>query len=343
MSPLRQSRLLLVAALALLGTAVGLLAGLLAPHGTIPAHDRGWGPTGTPRSAAVVGVPADRRGGECALRRTLDGVETPLRGCRAYQAPAVLLVGEGEARRTVVVWEHADRDLAVSTLDPGTLEVGGTRFVPRPRTSSGTLLPRTAVRAADARLAIWYRGGQVVSLGLDDAGRLTTWPGGASEVADAHFGPGAFVALFAAVALLAFYFALAGGALRLPGRLARAARAGRCRPVEMPGAGTTVVLDGQPLELDLSRARVIGPGLRPRARARRLAALAGRTVTLVLPALARGGDAYRRRDRLQVAELWPGDPAEALARSRALRAVAVAVGVAAAAALVLGLDVYLVS
>lgn len=327
MSQLRENRLLLLAALLLLGTAVGILAAALTPRGSVRARSTSWGPSDVRPSDRIEGYGADRSGGECGLRRLADGATRSLRGCHAYTAPAVVEVGD----RTIAVWEHENGDIAVSAVHED-LSLGDTELAPRPRTARGTLLPRERVRADAERLAVWYAGDRVVSFGVASFGALSAWPGGPLEVAGVRLGPRAFVLLFGTVALIAFYLAALGWTLGLPGRLAAHRRRGRLIEATLPEKGRSIVLEGRPFELDLSGAWAFGG---------RVAHLAGRRVTLVLPESRRLGDAYRRRGRLPVTQIWVGGLSDAMAHARAVRTGTAAVAVMATAILLLGLDAYL--
>ena len=117
MNRLRRTRLLLLLALALLGAVVGITLAILRPAGTVRARAASWGPEGFDDATEIEGYAADRRGGRCGLVRRQGGVEIlrlPLPDCRAYQAPAVVRMGE----RTVAVWEHRDGEVAISEVEP---------------------------------------------------------------------------------------------------------------------------------------------------------------------------------------------------------------------------------
>lgn len=321
MSLLARNRVLLLLSLALLGAAATVTAHLLMPDGLVRARQPGWGPSGAPQAEGVEGYESDRLGGECGLEQ--GGARRSLPGCHAYQAPEIVRVGD----RTVVVWEEHDRTVAVSALRPD-LSLESTVRFPRPRTERGVLLPRTGVGVHAERLAVRYHRGEVITLGPD----LGAWPGGALEVASARIGPRAGILTGGVLGMLALYFLAAGWTLRLPSLLARRAREGRCLTVRMPERGSTVVIDGRAVELDLERAWAFGvePG-----------ELAGREVTLVLPAARPAPHGYRDRERLRPSQAWPGTLDEALARARALRAGTLALAIAATAVLLLGLDAHL--
>jgi hypothetical protein len=323
---LARNRVLLVLSLCLFGLAVGVTAAVLRPDGAVRARDAGWGAGGAPAGGDIVGYPADPVGGECGLAQ-LAGEELvhrrTLPGCHAYQPPAVADL-EG---RTVVVWEHADRDIAVSTLRSD-LSVERTLRLPRPRSAAGVLLPRIGVGAAGDRVAIRYRQGQVVSVGSD----LSAWPGGALEVASALIGPRGGVLVGGVLSLIALYFLVAGWTLTLPGRLRRRERQGRCLTICLPERGASVLLEGRAVSVEFERAWFFGLDR---------AELGGALVTLVLTE-GRAGDAYRHHHRLRARQVWAGTFADALERARALRAGTLALAFLVSSVLLLGLDAFLV-
>ena len=326
MKPFGPTRLFLLASLALFAGALGLSAAMLRPEGLVRARSPRWGPAGGPALHGIEGYGANRRGGLCGLRRVVDGgvvQETTLPDCHSYRAPSVVVVGS----RALVVWERGDGEVAVSTLGPGPV-VERTVLLPRPRNASGSYLPRTAVRSDAGRLAIWYRGDRVVSVSPE----LVPWPGGAGEVAGARLGPLALVLAFGILGLLSVYFVAAGWTLLLPRTLRRRRARGRCLELELPRTGSSAVIDGQAVELELGHARAFGGSLEE---------LAGAPVTLVCAHPQTRGEPYRRRGGLRVAQVWAGGFAEALARARALRARTLALAIFASATLLLGVDAYL--
>lgn len=318
-----RNRLLLFGSLALLGAAIGVTAHILSPDGLVRARHPAWGPGGAAPVGEVAGLPSDRFGRECGLEA--HGRRRALPGCHAYQAPAIVRVGD----RTMVVWEQHDESVAVSELGPD-LSLDRTVRFERPRTERGVLLPRTGVGVHADRLAIRYYRGQVITVGAD----LAVWPGGALEVASARIGPRGGILAGGVLGLLALYFGVAGWTLGLPSLLRRRAREGRCLSVRVPERGSTIVLDGHAVELDLDRTWVFGMDR---------SELPGREVTLVLPSEQRSSaQGYRARDRLAPLQAWPGKLDEALARAKALRDGTVALAVGATAVLLLGLDAYLI-
>lgn len=326
MRPLRRNRLLLIASLALLGATLGLTFTLLRPDGLVRARTDAWGPRGLLRVDGVEGYPSDRFGAPCGVREWVDGQlrEVPLPECTSYVAPAVLVVGQ----RVLAVWEYADHEIAIGALDRD-LQVEELITLVRPRTAAGTLLPRVDVRSDGEELAIWYHDGRVVTVD----GALGTWPGGAQQVAAARLGPRGSVMGLGILALLLFYLLAAGWTLSLPDRLRRRFREGRTLEVTLPARGSTAVVGGQAVELELRSATFFGATW---------GQLAGATATLVLRRSLARGDAYRTRDAVEVEQVWPGPFHEAWMRARAMRAGAVAAAIGALAVLLLALDAYLV-
>lgn len=319
-----RNRLLLLASLSVLGTAAAITVDVLRPDGPVRARHGAWGPRGALEGTEVVGYASDRFGGECGLARVGDGARRALPGCHAYLAPEVVRLAE----RTVVVWERADHEIAVSTIAPD-LSIEHTVSLPRPRTQSGTLLPRTDVAMAEDRLAIRYLRGQVVTVGAD----LVPWPGGALEVASARLGPRGGVLVLGALGLVLLYFMAAGWALALPQTLARKKRQGRCVEVTFPDRGSQVVVDGRAIDIELGRADFFGISRDD---------LGGADVTLVLDGPGASGDAYRALDRMRPAQVWVGHHANAMAHAKAVRAGAIALAAMIASILLFALDAYLV-
>lgn len=324
MMPLRRNRLLLIASLLLLGGALGLTLGLLEPDGTILAPDVMAGATGD--DAGLRGYGADRFGGTCGIEGDVgdERLRVPLPECTSYQAPEIVRF-EG---RDVAVWELADDSIAVGTLD-GRLHVEEVRTVPRPRASYGALLPRTSVEVDGERLFIRYRGSLLLVLGQD----LEPWPGGPVEVAAARLGTRGPALLGGVFGLFLLCLLGAGWTLLLPWQLAREHAAGRTLEARLAERGTSVLVDGQPLELELSSAQIMSG---------RLTQLGGRIVTLVLDRHAAPGASYRELARASVRQLWAGDLHEAALAARGLRTGAAAMAIASLAALLLALDAYVV-
>ncbi len=324
-TPLARSRIFLFSSLVLLGVAFGVTAATLQPDGLVRARMAGWGPRGRASSGEIVGYAADRAGGRCGVERS-DGTSIELPRCHAYQAPEVVRVGS----HMIVVWEEADRSVAVSALSPD-LVLGRTVRLPRPETAAGVLLPRTGVAVEKGTVAIRYHRGRVVTVGPD----LAPWPGGMWEVASARLGPRGGVLLGGLLGLLAFYFIAAGWRLFLPRSLERRRREGRCIELTLPERGCSLVVGGRAFELDVSNTWFFGVDASDRRR---------RDVTLVLrePLLGSQGGAYREHDRLRPLQIWAGRFEDVLARARAIRADTVAIAALATAVLLLALDGYLV-
>jgi hypothetical protein len=316
-SLLLRNRILLLGSVILLNAAIALTMSVLRPDGLVRARELDWGPLAKPAPSPIAGYASDREGGECGV--SFGEGRAPLPGCHAYLAPEVVRL----AGRTLVVWEHRGANVSVSEVGPD-LGVIDTIHLPRPRTRNGVLLPRTGVGVDGERIAIRYQGGDVVTVGAD----LRPWPGGAPEVASARLGARGVLLIGGALLLLTLYFMAAGWALALPTGLARRQRDGGCVEVDLSERGSSAVLDGQAIDLDLERAAIFGAG--------------SERVTLVLDARAAHGNAYRELGRLSPVQVWSGTFADAMIRARAIRTGAVAVGVFSASLLTLAFDAYLV-
>jgi hypothetical protein len=317
-------RLFLVASLALLGAAVAVTASVLRPDGLIRARgehalERA---VSAGSSHGLRGYASDRFGSECGVEDA-HGRRRTLPDCHGYQAPNVVAIGE----RTFVVWERAEREVAISTLGAD-LALGDTLVLARPSTPAGTLLPRTGVDVDRDRLAIRYLTGQIVTVSAD----LSPWPGGMIEVASARLGPRGTLLSGGALGLLLLYLLGAGWALFLPSWLERKRRAGRCVEVTFPEKGSSIVLDGRAIEVETDRADFFGISR---------GELGGEPVTLVLDAKGAPGDAYRTLERLRPAQVFRGHLATAMAHARAVRAGAFAALAAIASVLLFALDAYL--
>jgi hypothetical protein len=335
-STLTRSRIFLVLSVVLFGVASAATAVVLSPDGLVRARSDTWGPPRSERSQPddeplpIVGYRAGLSGELCGIERRVRGgdpIRRELPECHAFQAPEVVRIGG----RTLVVWERADSQVAVSVLGEDDLGLGPTLHLWRPRSAAGYLLPRTAVVAGDDRLAIRYSRGQVVTVGSN----LSPWPGGVFEVWSARIGPRGLVLGLGIFGLLSLYFAFAGWTLTLPLRLRREKRDGRCLEIEVPERGSSVVIDGRAFEIDLDRAWFYGLARE---------AIAGSYVTLVLGRAERSseGAAYRDRDRLRPWQVWAGGFDEAMRLAKGMRTRALALAIATSSVLVLALDAYLV-